>query len=66
MSTSLSPPKYVQALKEQDKAVLLEERLKDFITWLTTYHSYEIGPANGLYRLDDERVQELIREYVDT
>jgi hypothetical protein len=62
---SLTPPKFVATLREKDANLLLEQRLQHFTEWLRTEHRVTMCRMEA-GDVEDEDVQELIREYVDT
>ena len=55
---NLTPPKYAARLDDKRKQVLLEERLKHFMTWLQE-RVWPIEPR------EDKDIDELIEEYVN-
>lgn len=61
---SLTPPKFVGALKDRDKALELEERLTEFVTWLNENGVSLFVPAEGELA-SSTYVHELIEEYVN-
>jgi len=62
---TLTPPKYIEALRDREKSVLLEERLEHFMEWLQE-RCWPIEPKESKSTFDNKSaIKALIEEYVN-